>query len=474
MNLDLYKHIYLIGVGGIGMSALARYFNSKGKMVCGYDKVKSDLCIELEIEGINIHYSDVVNEIPEPIKNAGFNDILVIYTPAISSENKVLSFFTNNGFKVYKRAEVLGMISKQSFTIAVAGTHGKTTTSTILAHILKQAGKESTAFLGGISRNYNTNLLLADKGNILIVEADEYDRSFLQLHADIAIITSVDADHLDVYENKEDLEKAFLQFATQIKQKGLLLVEESVSIDFPVPEDGAKLTYSATKNADYYAENIKVKDGKMNFDLKALDIMPGMSYEQKQEGLEFILPGIHNVSNSIAASAVSCYLGLGCKDIARGLATFKGINRRFDVHLSTSKVAYVDDYAHHPEEIFSLLRSVKKMYPNKKITGVFQPHLFSRTRDFLDGFANALELLDTVLLLDIYPARELPIPGIDSNLLLSKIKKNSKMLCSKKEMHHHISNRDCDVVLTIGAGDIGMEVETVKQNLLNRLKIREL
>ena len=311
MNLDLYKHIYLIGVGGIGMSALARYFNSKGKMVCGYDKVKSELCIELETEGINIHYSDDVNEIPEPIKNAGFNDILVIYTPAISSENKVLSFFTNKGFKVYKRAEVLGMISKQSFTIAVAGTHGKTTTSTILAHILKQAGKESTAFLGGISRNYNTNLLLADKGNILIVEADEYDRSFLQLHADIAIITSVDADHLDVYENKEDLEKAFVQFATQIKQKGLLLVEESVSIDFPVPEDGAKLTYSATKNADYYAENIKVKDGKMNFDLKALDIMPGMSYEQKQEGLEFILPGIHNVSNSIAASAVSCYLGLG-------------------------------------------------------------------------------------------------------------------------------------------------------------------
>ena len=466
MNLDLYKHIYLIGVGGIGMSALARYFNSKGKMVSGYDKVKSELCIELETEGIKIHYSDDVHEIPEPIKNAGFNDILVIYTPAISSENKVLSFFTNKGFKVYKRAEVLGMISKQSFTIAVAGTHGKTTTSTILAHILKQAGKDSTAFLGGISRNYNTNLLLADKGNILIVEADEYDRSFLQLHADIAIITSVDADHLDVYENKEDLEKAFVQFATQIKQKGLLLVEESVSIDFPVPEDGAKLTYSATKNADYYAENIKVKDGKMNFDLKALDIMPGMSYEQKQEGLEFILPGIHNVSNSIAASAVSCYLGLGCKDIASGLATFKGINRRFDVHLSTSKIAYVDDYAHHPEEVSATIGAAKQLFPQRDLTVVFQPHLFSRTQDFANEFASSLVGANDLILLDIYPAREKPITGVDSQMLLDLCTNPIKEVCSKEELLAVLKNKELDVLLTLGAGDIGTLVEPIK-HLLN-------
>ena len=465
MNLDLYKHIYLIGVGGIGMSALARYFNSKGKMVYGYDKVKSELCIELETEGINIHYSDNVHEIPEPIKNAGFNDILVIYTPAISSENKVLSFFTNKGFKVYKRAEVLGMISKQSFTIAVAGTHGKTTTSTILAHILKQAGKESTAFLGGISRNYNTNLLLADKGNILIVEADEYDRSFLQLHADIAIITSVDADHLDIYENKEDLEKAFVQFATQIKQKGLLLVEESVSIDFPVPEDGAKLTYSATKNADYYAENIKVKDGKMNFDLKALDIMPGMSYEQKQEGLEFILPGIHNVSNSIAASAISCYLGLGCKDIARGLATFKGINRRFDVHLRTSKIAYVDDYAHHPEEVSATIGAAKQLFPQRDLTVVFQPHLFSRTQDFASEFASSLVGANDLILLDIYPAREKPITGVDSQMLLDLCTNPIKEVCSKEELLAVLKNKELDVLLTLGAGDIGTLVEPIKHFL---------
>ena len=466
MNLDLYKHIYLIGVGGIGMSALARYFNSKGKMVCGYDKVKSELCIELETEGINIHYSDDVNEIPETIKNAGFNDILVIYTPAISSKNKVLSFFTNKGFNVCKRAEVLGMISKQSFTIAVAGTHGKTTTSTILAHILKQAGKESTAFLGGISRNYNTNLLLADKGNILIVEADEYDRSFLQLHADIAIITSVDADHLDIYENKEDLEKAFVQFTTQIKQKGLLLVEESVSIDFPIPEDGAKLTYSATKNADYYAENIKVKDGKMNFDLKALDTMPGMSYEKKQEDLEFILPGIHNVSNSIAASAVSCYLGLGCKDIARGLATFKGINRRFDVHLRTSKVAYVDDYAHHPEEVSATIGAAKQLFPQRDLTVVFQPHLFSRTQDFANEFASSLVGANDLILLDIYPAREKPITGVDSQMLLALCTNPIKEVCSKEEILDVLKNKELDVLLTLGAGDIGTLVEPIK-HLLN-------
>jgi UDP-N-acetylmuramate--alanine ligase len=466
MNLDLYKYIYLIGVGGIGMSALARYFNSKGKMVSGYDKIKSELCIELETEGINIHYSDDVHEIPEPIKNAGFNDILVIYTPAISSENKVISFFTNKGFKVYKRAEVLGMISKQSFTIAVAGTHGKTTTSTILAHILKQAGKDSTAFLGGISRNYNTNLLLADKGNILIVEADEYDRSFLQLHADIAIITSVDTDHLDIYENKEDLEKAFVQFATQIKQKGLLLVEESVSIDFPAPEDGAKLTYSATKNADYYAENIKVKDGKMNFDLKALDIMPGMSYEQKQEGLEFILPGIHNVSNSIAASAVSCYLGLGCKDIARGLTTFKGIKRRFDVHLSTSKVAYVDDYAHHPEEVSATIGAAIQLFPKRDLTIVFQPHLFSRTQDFANEFASSLVGANDLILLDIYPAREKPITGVDSQMLLDLCTNPIKEVCKKEELLAVLKNKELDVLLTLGAGDIGTLVEPIK-HLLN-------
>lgn len=328
MNLDLYKYIYLIGIGGIGMSALARYFNAKGKNIYGYDKVQSTLCKQLENEGIKIHYNDEVENIPQVIRNATYNEILVIYTPAVPKQNVELNFFSDKGFKLHKRAEVLGMISKQSYTIAVAGTHGKTTTSAILAHILQNAGKQTTAFLGGISKNYNTNLLLAEKGDILIVEADEYDRSFLQLQPDIAIITSVDVDHLDIYKNKEDLHVAFKQFVSQIKQKGVLLVEESIAIDFPVPEAGAKLSYSASTKADYYAENIKVKAGKMIFDMTALNIMPGMTCEKKQEDLELILPGVHNVSNAVAAAAAACYLGLSCEDVLQGLSTFEGIKRR--------------------------------------------------------------------------------------------------------------------------------------------------
>ncbi len=465
MNLDLYKHIYLIGVGGIGMSALARYFNAKGKTVCGYDKVKSELCIELENEGVNIHYTDDVNDIPKSISTASYNDILVIYTPAVSSENNVFSFFTEKGFKIYKRAEVLGMISKQSFTIAVAGTHGKTTTSTMLAHILQKAGKETTAFLGGISRNYKTNLLLADKGNILIVEADEYDRSFLQLNTDIAIITSVDADHLDIYENEADLHQAFIQFASQIKQKGLLLVEESIDIDFPVPKGGAKLSYSAEKKADYFAENVKVKDGKMQFDLIALDIMPGMSYEKKQEDLELLLPGVHNVSNSVAASAVACYLGLSCDNISEGLSTFKGINRRFDKHIDTDKIVFIDDYAHHPQEVSATIDATKQLYPKRDLTVVFQPHLYSRTQDFANEFAASLVKADDLVLLDIYPARELSISGVDSEMLLDLCSNSKKEVCSKQELLAVLGNKELDVLLTLGAGDIGTLVEPIKYML---------
>lgn len=465
MNLDLYKHIYLIGVGGIGMSALARYFNAKGKTVGGYDKVKSDLCSELENEGVNIHYTDDVNDIPKPINTASYNDILVIYTPAVSSENKVLSFFAEKGFKIFKRAEVLGMISKQSFTIAVAGTHGKTTTSIILAHILQKAGKETTAFLGGISRNYKTNLLLADKGNILIVEADEYDRSFLQFHADIVIITSVDADHLDIYENEDDLHQAFIQFASQIKEKGLLLVEESIDIDFPVPEGGVKLSYSAKKKADYYAKNVKFKDGKMQFDMIAIDIMPGMSNEKKHEDLELSLPGSHNVSNSIAASAVACYLGLSCDNISEGLSTFKGINRRFDKHIDSDKIVFIDDYAHHPQEVTATIDAAKQLYPKRDLTVVFQPHLYSRTKDFATEFAGSLVKADYLVLLDIYPARESPIAGVDSEMLLDLCSNSKKEVCSKKELLAVLGNKKLDVLLTLGAGDIGTLVEPIKHML---------
>jgi len=465
MNIDLYKHIYLIGVGGIGMSALARYFNAQGKQVCGYDKAQSSLCIELESEGIKIHYSDAIEDIPQFIQEATCNEILVIYTPAISEENSVLNYFKDKEFKLHKRAEVLGLISKESFTIAVAGTHGKTTTSAILAHVLNHAGQQPTAFLGGISKNCNSNLMLAKKGNILIVEADEYDKSFLQLQPDIAIITSVDSDHLDIYKNKQDLNNAFKQFASQIKTNGLLLLEDSITLDFLIPDQGMKLTYSAVNKADYSAENIKVQDGRMVFDLTVMDYMPGMTYQKKQEGLSFILPGIHNVSNAIAASAVACYLGLSCKNIVNGLDTFKGINRRFDVHINTQALAYVDDYAHHPKEVRATINAAKLLFPEREITVVFQPHLYSRTKDFAKDFAVSLSLADQLILLDIYPARELPIEGVNSKMLLNFCTNPKKETCSKQELLKILKEENLDVLITLGAGDIGTLAQPIKHML---------
>ncbi len=465
MNLDLYKQIYLVGIGGIGMSALARYFNAKGKRVFGYDKLKSDLCIELQNEGINIHYTDSVSCIPDFIKDSEYNTTLVIFTPAIPIDNQVLKFFRIKGFDIFKRAEILGMISKQSFTIAVAGTHGKTTTSTMLAHILQQSGRETTAFLGGISRNYNTNFLLAKQGNILIVEADEFDRSFLQIHADIAIITSVAADHLDIYKDKDDLDLAFIQFASQVKEKGLLLVEESIAIDFSTPEGGVKFSYSAKNKADYFVENIRFQDGRMVFDMLALDNMKAIVAKKMRKDIELQMPGIHNVSNAVAASVVAYYLGLSCNDVAEGLATFKGINRRFDKLIDTEELVYIDDYAHHPEEVSATICATKQLYPLRELIVVFQPHLFSRTKDLANEFAISLEGADDLVLLDIYPARENPISGINSQMLLDLCNNPKKELCSKEELLLVLENKDIDVLLTLGAGDIGSLVQPIKHML---------
>ena len=464
MNIDSYKHIYLIGVGGIGMSALARYFNAKGKNVSGYDKERSDLCIELEEEGINIHYTDESSAIPESLRNSAYNNILIIYTPAIPQENQIFSFFRNQGFEILKRAEVLGMISKQSFTIAVAGTHGKTTTSTMLAHILEQAGKEPTAFLGGISRNYKTNLLLAEKGNILIVEADEYDRSFLQIHADVAIITSVGADHLDIYKDKSDLDLAFKQFVSQVKEEGLLLVEESIALNFPVPNRGVRLTYLANTKADYFVENIRVIKGKMIFDM-IQDRGLHKVGKEVQKDIELQMPGVHNISNAVAASAVAFYLGLTCDDILEGLATFKGITRRFDKHIDTEKLVYIDDYAHHPEEVSATINTTKQLYPSRDLLVVFQPHLFSRTKDFINEFATSLQRADDLVLLNIYPAREKPIAGINSQVLLDLCNNAKKELCSKDELLSVLGKKNLDVLLTLGAGDIGTLVRPIKHML---------
>ncbi|MDC0204716.1 UDP-N-acetylmuramate--L-alanine ligase [Flavobacteriales bacterium] len=465
MNLDLYKHIYFVGIGGIGMSALARYFNAKGMNVCGYDKVESDLCKELESEGISIHYRAGTDNIPSQIKDADSDEMLIVYTPAVSLDNKELQFLQEKGCKLYKRAEVLGMISHQLFTIAVAGTHGKTTTSTILAHILQNSGKDSTAFLGGISKNYNSNLLLAKKEKILIVEADEYDRSFLQLKPDVAIITSVDTDHMDVYKTKEDLHKAFIQFSSQIKQKGVLLVEESVDIDFPIPEKGEMLTYSATSKTDYYAENIRVKNGKTIFDLFSLNVPSGMLNKLNQTDIELILPGKHNISNAVAAACVCYYLGISAEDISEGIATFNGINRRFEVLINNDDLAFVDDYAHHPKEVSSTINAAKQLFPNRTITVVFQPHLYSRTQDFVAEFAISLSLADQLILLDIYPAREKPISGVNSQMLLDLCTNPKKETCSKQELLNILKGEDLDVLLTLGAGDIGALAQPIKYML---------
>lgn len=457
MKLDSYKYIYLVGIGGIGMSALARYFNAKGKIIYGYDKVKSDLCVQLQNEGIFICYQDDVLLIPEQIKDSKHNESLVIYTPAIPYNNNIFSYFKNIGFQLFKRAEILGFISKELFTIAVAGTHGKTTTSTMLAHILKRAGKKMTAFLGGISLNYNTNILIGDTKSILIIEADEYDRSFLHIHPDIAIITSVDLDHLDTYKNKTDLDLEFNQFASQVKQKGLLLVEESINIDFKRPYLGNKYMYSAKKSADYFAKNIEIKNGKTFFNLVIFDEM--------QKAIELNMPGLHNISNAIAASAVSYNLGLSVNNILEGLTTFKGINRRYEKHINTATLVYIDDYAHHPVEVSTTIDTTKKLYPLRKLIVVFQPHLYSRTKDLANEFADSLQGADDLVLLDIYPARENPIIGIDSHMLLELCNNPKKEVCSKEELLSVLNTKDIDVLLTLGAGDIGTLVEPIKHML---------
>lgn len=465
MNLDLYRHIYFIGIGGIGMSALARYFNTKGKRVYGYDQIKSSLCIELEKEGVHINYLDDPSSISDLIQESAASDVLVIYTPAISHNNQIFTFFRDKKFKILKRAEVLGEISKQSFTVAVAGTHGKTTTSTILAHILHQSGKEITAFLGGISRNYNTNLLLGESEHILIVEADEFDKSFLQIYADVAIITSVEADHLDTYKDKRDLDLAFKQFAFQIKQNGLLLVEESIPIDFSTPQGGLKLTYSAQAKADYFADNIRVKNGKMIFDMHVLDVISAINFNKTQKDIELQLPGLHNVSNAVVAAVVACYLGSTSDDIVEGISTFQGVVRRFEKHIDTEQLVYIDDYAHHPKEVSVTIDATKQLYPARQLIVVFQPHLFSRTRDFANEFATSLQRADDLVLLDIYPAREKPIRGIDSQMLLDLCDNPKKEFCSKDELLSVLENKNIDVLLTLGAGDIAALVQPIKHML---------
>ena len=426
------------------MSAIAIYFKSNGKNVAGYDKTPTEITNNLQKMGIKIHFEDAVNLIDEAAINA--KNTIVIYTPAVPKNHKELNYFIANNFTVLKRSEILGDITKNTICLAVAGTHGKTTTSTMLGHILKEANVNATSFLGGISENYNSNIILG--GNeVSVVEADEFDRSFLKLSPNIACITSMDADHLDIYGAHAELEKSFQEFADKVSDT--LFVKKGLSIKGK--------TFGIEEDADYNAYNIRIENGAYIFNVKT-------PYETV-ENIKIYIPGKHNVLNAVAALAMANSFGISIQVIAKALLTFKGIKRRFSYKINTENLVLIDDYAHHPTEINAVVDSVREMYPVQKVLGVFQPHLFSRTRDFVADFAQSLSRFDEVILLDIYPARELPIEGVNSEWLLNKISCKNKQLSSKENLIENILKSNAQIIVVIGAGDIGEQVENIKKSL---------
>lgn len=450
MELNNVKQVYLIGIGGIGMSGLARYFHKRGCLVKGYDRTPTVLTSSLITEGIEVVFTDNLESIPLEFKEN--TDIsLIIYTPAIPKDSLIFNYFKDNGFPVNKRSEVLGIISKGMFTVAVAGTHGKTTTSSMVAHILKASGNDCSAFLGGIATNYNSNVLFGDN-NVVVVEADEYDRSFLTLQPDIAIITSMDADHLDIYGDKESLAESFKLFASQIKPGGKLLFREGLPLI-----NGR--TYAANRSAEIKAEDIQIKEANFYFDFH--------SGNEIIRDIKLGIPGLHNVENAVAAAEVALLLGIEPVKIKTALESFKGVKRRFEYILNTDKYVFIDDYAHHPEELRACITAVKSLYPDKELLTIFQPHLFTRTRDFAIGFAEALSMSDNLLMLDIYPARELPIPGVTSEIIKEKMRGSSVKICGKNEAVGFVKRTRPELLLTVGAGDIDTIVEPLKLALEN-------
>ena len=447
MNLNTIHNVYFIGIGGIGMSAIAHYFASNGKQVAGYDKTPSQITKTLEGKGVEIHFEDALDNIPIPFLKK--EETLIVYTPAIPENHLELNYFFEHNFRVLKRAEILGKITENTFCLAVAGTHGKTTTSSILGHIMAQVN--ATSFLGGISENYNSNLILGDD-KISVVEADEYDRSFLQLSPDIACVTSMDADHLDVYGDSEALNTSFVEFTKE--------VSETLIVAKGLPLKG--LTYAINEPSDYEAFNLKIESGKYIFDVK--------TPSTEIQNIEFSLPGRHNVMNALAALAMADVYGVPLENIKHSLSTFKGVKRRFSYKIKTEDFVLIDDYAHHPAEINAVESSIREMYPNETILVVFQPHLFSRTRDFIDDFALALSKFDEVLLLDIYPAREAPISGVNSEWLFGKITCKSKKQTKKNNLVKDIKNSSAKVVAMLGAGDIGVTIQEVTNQLLKTIE----
>ncbi|MBP6424114.1 MAG: UDP-N-acetylmuramate--L-alanine ligase [Flavobacterium sp.] len=445
MNLNQIHNVFFIGIGGIGMSALARYFKTIGKNVSGYDKTPSMLTDELIASGIDIHFEDRIDLIP---KGYYTENTLVIITPAVPVTHSQWNYFLEREYEVKKRAEVLGIITKDTFCFAVAGTHGKTTTSSILGHILFESGADVTAFVGGIVENYNSNLIGTGK-TVTVVEADEFDRSFLHLHPNIACVTSMDADHLDIYGTSEEIEASFVEFANKVEDKSQLFITNELPIK--------GVTCAVNVEAVYRAFNVRVGNGSYVFDVQTpTEII---------RDIAFGLPGRHNLMNALMALAMAKTFGTSTEAIAKALASFQGIRRRFSYQIKTSNLVYIDDYAHHPTEINAVHQAVRELYPNQKVLAIFQPHLFSRTKDFADDFAKSLSQFDEVLLLDIYPARELPMEGITSQWLMNKMTSEDKKLVSKEDLIPTILATDARIVVTIGAGDLGEMVPSIKNAL---------
>jgi UDP-N-acetylmuramate--alanine ligase len=451
------KNIYFLGIGGIGMSALARYFKAKGYAVAGYDRVASALTLELEAEQIPVHYEDDVRLIPDPFKVSA--DTRVVFTPAVPTSMSEMEWFKENGFELLKRSQLLGEVTRMQQGLCVAGTHGKTTTSTMLAHLLRNSTVDCNAFLGGISKNFQKNLLLSEKSNLVVIEADEYDRSFWTLSPQMAVITAVDADHLDIYGTEENYRASFETFTSLIRPGGVLLMKKGLPIKPELAEDVRLFSYSV-EEGDFHADNIRIGNGEIVFDF----ITP----EGVVENITLGVPVYVNIENGVAAMAIAWLNGVSEEELRKGMSTFRGVKRRFDFHLKGDDIVFLDDYAHHPKELSSSIESVRSLYQNRKLTVVFQPHLYTRTRDLADEFAEALSKADELILLEIYPARELPIPGVTSQMLLDKVDLDNKRLMSKEELVRSADVADYDVLLMVGAGDLDLLVPEITQKLESR------
>lgn len=458
MNIETIQSVYFVGAGGIGMSALIRYFLSLGKRVAGYDRTPSELTARLVEEGAVIHYEEDVNQIPEWCRDAATT--LIVYTPAIPNEHAELNYFRTNGFEIHKRAQVLGIITRSSKALCVAGTHGKTTTSTMAAHLLQQSHVGCTAFLGGISKNYGTNLLLSQESPYTVIEADEFDRSFHWLSPYMSVITATDPDHLDIYGTREAYLESFRHYTTLIQPGGALILHEGLALQ-PDVQSGVKVYTYSRDHGDFHAENIRIGGGEIYVDFVAPDT--------RICDVQLGVPVSINIDNGVAAMALAHLNGVTDEEIKRGMASFRGVDRRFDFKLKTDRIVFLSDYAHHPAEIAQSVRSIRELYQDKKITAIFQPHLYTRTRDFYHEFADSLSLLDEVILTDIYPAREEPIPGVSSQLIYDQLRPGiEKCLCRKEDVLALLETKDIEVLIVLGAGDMDNYVPQITRLLEQR------